>query len=77
MIYIIIPASEIAQDMVDVCVQTSLETLRYNIARDKVLMKYQGTKPELLNSYTDHSRSEIADILHTDEWSKEINIEDL
>ena len=70
MIYIIIPANEVSQDIVDVCIQTSLETLRYNIERDKVVMKYDGTKPEILNSYTDHSHSEILDIMGTDEWSK-------
>ena len=30
-----------------------------------------GTKPELLNSYTDYSHSEILEIMGTDEWSKE------
>ena len=69
--YVIVPANEISQEKVDVCLQTSLETLRYNIARDKVVMKYQGTKPELLNSYTDYSHSEIKEIMGTDEWSKE------
>ena len=68
--WVIIPANEVNQDMVDVCIQTSLETLRYSIAKDKVVMKYSGDKPDVLKDYTDYSQSDIGEILITDEWSK-------
>tara|TARA_R110000765_G_scaffold42482_1_gene89674 strand:+ start:1004 stop:1228 length:225 start_codon:yes stop_codon:yes gene_type:complete len=40
------------------------DTLRYNIADTKFIIKYTGEKPSDLSSYTDYSHSEILDIIN-------------
>ena len=38
--YVILPIEDITQDMIDECLQTSLETLRKNIAETEAILKW-------------------------------------
>lgn len=69
--YVLIRFSEVTQEMIDNCIQTSFETLRHvrftGDATDWVVLKWRGTKPvELWNEFPVYSDMEMRDILLND-----------
>lgn len=69
--YLLIEFSQVTQSIIDMCIQTSFETLRHvlfvNDATDYVILKWRGDKPaELWNEFPVYSREEINDILLND-----------
>lgn len=44
-------------------------TLRYSLDGTKFIVKYDGTKPACLSSYTDYTHSEILSLLSGSEWT--------
>ena len=44
-------------------VRGTKDTIRYNIAKDKFLVKHEGNKPTFLNSYSSYTREEITTII--------------
>lgn len=42
------------------------ETIRYNVARDKFLVKYESAQPSFLQSYSPYTHTEILNILDTE-----------
>lgn len=42
------------------------DTIRYNIAKDKFFVKYEGSKPTFLNSYSSYTREEITTIINNE-----------
>lgn len=68
--YVIIESSEISNIDFSEVLETSTDTLLYNIARTKVVLKFDGDAPSFLDGKTQYSHSEILTILATDEWSQ-------
>ena len=67
--YVIIDASEVSSvDFIQV-LETSADTLRYNIAGTQTFVKYEGDTPSFLEGKTANTHSEILSILAGEEWS--------
>tara|TARA_R100000908_G_C3751114_1_gene145700 strand:- start:1176 stop:1457 length:282 start_codon:yes stop_codon:yes gene_type:complete len=41
---------------------------RFNVSGTKCIMKYRGSTPDTLKSYTSYSTSELNNIIQTSEW---------
>lgn len=67
--YVIGSASEISNIDFSEVLETSAETLLYNIAKTKVVLKFHGDTPSFLEGKTQYTHSEILEILATAEWS--------
>jgi len=56
--------------------QTSSETLRLNISGSKTFVKYEGTQPSSVASFTtksdEYTHSEILNVLTGSEWQPEL-----
>ena len=64
--YVIIETSEVSSvDFSQVC-EDSADTVRYNLDRDKALVKFEGTTPSFLNGNPQYNHAQIRTIL-TDE----------
>ena len=61
--YAIVPINEVTQEMLDHCIQTSFDTLRRNLAGTQCVLKWEGDKPECLQSYQDYTNEEILIII--------------
>lgn len=69
--YVIINASEVSSVDFSKVLETSADTLRYSVDGSKTFVKYEGDQPSFLSSKTEHSHSEILEILGTAEWTPE------
>jgi len=69
--YCIVPTSDLTQQMVDDCVETSLDTLRRNNDDTKAVLKYEGSKPSSLTEYTTYTHAEILVEMAKPEWNPE------
>jgi len=67
--YVIIDASDVSSIDFSQVMETSADTIRYNIAGDKTFVKYEGAKPRFLYGKDTYTHSEIQVILNTPEWS--------
>lgn len=67
--YVIIEASGISNIDFSEVLETSADTLVYNIAQTKVVLKFDGDTPHFLEGKTQYTHSEILEILATTEWS--------
>jgi len=73
-LYVIINATDVSSVNFDQVLETSADTLRYNLARDKTFVKYEGAKPSFLSGKQEYTHSEMLTILAGAEWtSDEIN----
>jgi len=75
--YIIIDLEDVTEAMVDECIETSLNTLRLNIAEDKTILKWIGDTPATIAALdpapTQYTNAEILAILNDSEngWIEE------
>ena len=67
--YVILPTADVTQAIIDVCVQTSMDTLRKSLDGTEAVLKYLGDKPSILDPYTDYTHAEIIPIMCNSEWS--------
>ena len=67
--YVIIDASEVSSVDFDQVLETSAETLRYNVAGTKTFVKFEGDTPSFLAGKTQYTHSEILAILAGEEWT--------
>ena len=67
--YVIIDASEVSSVDFNQVLETSAETLRYNIAGTQTFVKFEGDTPSFLEGKTAYDRSEMLTILANEEWS--------
>ena len=74
--YVIIDASEVSSVDFSQVLETSVDTLRYNVAGDKTFVKYEGETPSFLVGKPSFSHSEILEVLSGSDWSAPIE-EDL
>lgn len=71
--YVIINAADVSTVNFDDVLETSADTLRYNVAGDKTLVKYEGETPSFLVGKPSFSHSEILEILSNENWTAPID----
>lgn len=67
--YVIIDASEVSSVDFDQVLETSADTLRYNVAGTKTFVKFEGDTPSFLEGKTANTHSEMLEILAGEEWT--------
>jgi len=67
--YVIIDASEVSSVDFNQVLETSADTLRYNLAGTQTFVKFEGDTPSFLEGKTAYDRSEMLTILANEEWS--------
>jgi hypothetical protein len=67
--YVIIDASEVSSVDFNQVLETSADTLRYNLAGTQTFVKFEGDTPSFLEGKTAYDRSEMLTILANEEWT--------
>ena len=67
--YVIIDASEVSSVDFDQVLETSADTLRYNVAGTQTFVKFEGDTPSFLEGKTAYTHSEMLEILAGEEWT--------
>ena len=67
--YVILDASDVASIDFDQVLETSADTLRYNLAGTQAFVKYDGNKPRFLYGKTTYSHLEILETLDSTDWT--------
>ena len=68
--YVIIDADEVESVDFSQVDETSVDTVRYNVAGTRTFVKFDtDTTPSFLDGKTQYTHSEIITILATDEWT--------
>ena len=67
--YVIIDASEVPSVDLNNVLETSANTLRYNVAGDKTFVKYEGAMPPFLLGKDTYSHAQILEVLAGEEWT--------
>lgn len=67
--YVIIDASEVPSIDFNNVLETSANTLRYNVAGDKTFVKYEGAMPPFLLGKDTYSHAQILEVLAGEEWT--------
>ena len=70
--YVIIDSSELGSVNFGQVLETSADTLRYNLAGTQAVLKFIGDTPSFLEGKTQYSHSEIVEILQGEDWSEPI-----
>ena len=68
--YVIIDADEVGDVDFSEVFETSASTLRYNVAEDEVLLKFEGAAPSFLEGKTQYTYAQILTILAGSAWSE-------
>jgi len=69
--YVIIDASEVSSVDFNQVLETSADTLRYNLAGTQTFVKFEGDTPSFLAGKTALDRSEMLTLLANEEWSSD------
>tara|TARA_S200002703_G_scaffold131002_1_gene118353 strand:- start:401 stop:628 length:228 start_codon:yes stop_codon:yes gene_type:complete len=69
--YVIIDALEVSSVDFDQVLETSADTLRYNLAGTQTFVKYEGDTPSFLEGKTANTHSEMLTILAGSEWTSD------
>jgi len=67
--YVIIDASEVSSIDFNQVLETSADTLRYNLAGTQTFVKFEGDTPSFLAGKTAYDRSEMLTLLAGPEWT--------
>jgi hypothetical protein len=67
--YVILDADEVGGIVFSEVLETSAETLRYNVAGTQTFVKYEGAKPRFLYGKDTLTHSEMLAILATSAWT--------
>lgn len=67
--YVILDADEVPDIVFSEVLETSAETLRYNVANTQTFVKYEAAKPRFLYGKDTYTHSEILAILATSAWT--------
>ena len=67
--YVILPADEVEDIVFSEIMEDSSDTLRYNVAKTEVIVKYEGAKPHFLYGKDTYTHSQILAILATSAWT--------
>ena len=72
--YVILNADEISTVNFDEVLETSVDTLRYNVAGDETFVKYEGAKPRCLYGKDTLSHSAMLTVLDGESWTQPSDI---
>ena len=67
--YVIINAADVSSVNFDEVLETSADTLRYNVAGDQTFVKYEGAKPRCLYGKDTLSHSAMLTVLQGEAWT--------
>lgn len=67
--YVIINTDELSTINFDHVLETSVDTLRYNLAGDQTFVKYEGPKPRCLYGKDTLSHSAMLTVLSGEAWT--------
>jgi len=67
--YVIINAADVSSVNFDDVLETSADTLRYNVAGDETFVKYEGAKPRCLYGKDTLSHSAMLTVLEGEAWT--------
>ena len=67
--YVIINAADVSTVNFDDVLETSADTLRYNVAGDETFVKYEGAKPRCLYGKDTLSHSAMLTVLQGEAWT--------
>jgi len=70
--YVILNASDVSSVNFDDVLETSGDTLRYNLAGDETFVKYEGPKPRCLYGKDTLSHSAMLTVLSGEAWTETI-----
>jgi hypothetical protein len=70
--YVIINAADVSSVNFDDVLETSGDTLRYNVAGDETFVKYEGPKPRCLYGKDTLSHSAMLTVLASEAWTQEL-----
>jgi di/tripeptidase len=70
--YVIINAADVSTINFDDVLETSTDTLRYNVAGDETFVKYEGAKPRCLYGKDTLSHSAMLTVLAGEAWTETI-----
>jgi hypothetical protein len=68
--YVILNASDVSSVNFDDVLETSGDTLRYNLAGDETFVKYEGPKPRCLYGKDTLSHSAMLTVLSGEAWTE-------
>jgi len=68
--YVILNASDVSSVNFDDVLETSGDTLRYNVAGDETFVKYEGPKPRCLYGKDTLSHSAMLTVLSGEAWTE-------
>lgn len=67
--YVILNASDAGDIVFSEVDETSADTLRYNVAGTKTVVKYEGTTPSFLEGKTQYTHTQILTEMAKSEWT--------
>lgn len=67
--YVILNAADVSTINFDDVIETSADTLRYNVAGDETFVKYEGAKPRCLYGKDTLSHSAMLTVLQGEAWT--------
>ena len=68
--YVILNASDVSSVNFDDVLETSEDTLRYNVEGDETFVKYEGPKPRCLYGKDTLSHSAMLTVLSGEAWTQ-------
>ena len=68
--YVILNAEDVSTVNFDDVLETSADTLRYNVAGDETFVKYEGPKPRCLYGKDALSHSAMLTVLAGEAWTE-------
>ena len=72
--YIILPYSEVTDEIVEQTLTTSMNTLTKSL-NDNVIVKYEGSLPSSLSGKTPMTYEEVSEEMKKDEWDLKSSLE--
>ena len=72
--YVIINTDELSTINFDHVLETSVDTLRYNIAGDQTFVKYEGSKPRCLYGKDTLSHDAMLTVLADESWTAPVEL---
>ena len=70
--YVIINSADVSSVNFEDVLETSSDTLRYNVAGDETFVKYEGPKPRCLYGKDTLSHSAMLTVLEGEAWTETI-----
>ena len=74
--YVILDANEVGDIEFSEVLETSADTLLYNVAETQTVVKYKGAKPRFLYGKDTYTHSEMLTIMATSAWTPPPDDED-